>query len=85
MANNRMWLVHNSGARVLLAKYYPSTGWYLFEPQNVQDAFNETSFGHLTLEQREANQNHKGLGVPFPSREGMYGAGWKLELEVTDE
>jgi hypothetical protein len=30
MANNRMWLTHKpTGERVLLAKYYPSTGWYV--------------------------------------------------------
>ena len=29
MANNRMWLVHKvSGEKFLLAKYYPSTGWF---------------------------------------------------------
>lgn len=29
MANNRMWLTNKrTGAKVLLAKYYPSTGWY---------------------------------------------------------
>lgn len=31
MANNRMWLKNKrTGAQVLLAKYYPSTGWYPF-------------------------------------------------------
>ena len=29
MANNRMYLVNkNSGEKIYLAKYYPSTGWY---------------------------------------------------------
>lgn len=29
MANNRMWLVHKaSGRAVLLAKFYPSIGWF---------------------------------------------------------
>lgn len=31
MANNRMWLVNKrTGARLLLAKYYPSTRWSVF-------------------------------------------------------
>lgn len=31
MANNTMWLVNTrTNHRVLLAKYYPSTGWYPF-------------------------------------------------------
>lgn len=31
MANNRMWLKNKrTGAKVLLAKYYPATGWYPF-------------------------------------------------------
>ncbi len=31
MANNRMWFQNlETGEKVLLAKYYPSTGWYLF-------------------------------------------------------
>ncbi len=31
MANNRMWFVNEkSGKKVMLAKYYPSTGWYIF-------------------------------------------------------
>lgn len=31
MANNRMYLKNKrTGAQVLLAKYYPSTGWYVF-------------------------------------------------------
>jgi hypothetical protein len=31
MANNRMYLKNRrTGAKVLLAKYYPSTGWYAF-------------------------------------------------------
>lgn len=31
MANNRMWLKNvKTGEQVLLAKYYPTTGWYTF-------------------------------------------------------
>lgn len=37
MANNRMWLVNERlKRRVLLAKYYPSTGWYAFH-HNLQE------------------------------------------------
>jgi len=36
MANNRMWLTNKrTGAKVLLAKYYPSTGWYVFHDDLV--------------------------------------------------
>ncbi len=37
MANNRMWLVHEATkTMVLLAKYYPSVGWFLhFDAENV--------------------------------------------------
>lgn len=31
MANNRMYLVNKkTGHRITIAKYYPSTGWYVF-------------------------------------------------------
>lgn len=31
MANNRMWLANKrTNAKVLIAKYYPSTGWGVF-------------------------------------------------------
>ena len=30
MANNRMYLLHKpTGEKVMIAKYYPSTGWYM--------------------------------------------------------
>lgn len=33
MANNVMFLVNRiTGARVKLAKYYPTTGWYVYDP-----------------------------------------------------
>jgi hypothetical protein len=38
MANNRMWLVHPlSKEAILLAKYYPTTGWYMMHSQEVVD------------------------------------------------
>lgn len=86
MANNRMYLVNKrTGAKVYLAKYYPSTGWYIPKPgleQRLADAFDQADFGHLTDEQRKANDSHVGLGVPHQSSGGMYGDEWTLEYEV---
>jgi|HubBroStandDraft_6_1064221.scaffolds.fasta_scaffold02348_2 hypothetical protein len=40
MANNRMYLVHaTTGTAILLAKYYPTTGWYQFHSQEKIDDF----------------------------------------------
>lgn len=41
MANNRMWLVHSSGERILLAKYYPTTNWYLYHDPGEIDIWFE--------------------------------------------
>jgi hypothetical protein len=31
VANNRMWFKNKkTGGKILLAKYYPSTGWYVY-------------------------------------------------------
>ncbi len=63
MANNRMWLVHTvTGKRNLLAKYYPSIGWYLvtdnedkpwierlFEQDGERSDFGNTRY-HLEFE-----------------------------------
>lgn len=53
MANTRMWLVNKRlGQEILLAKYYPSTGWYTFHAdlsEKLDIAFDEdeeiSSFG----------------------------------------
>jgi len=38
MANNRMYLKHEpSGKKILLAKYYPSVGWYFYQSQETMD------------------------------------------------
>lgn len=58
MANNRMWLqVKNQPEKqILLAKYYPSTGWYIFHTEEelnewFNENFNESSmFGRTDLE-----------------------------------
>ena len=45
MANDRMWLVHDaSRTMTMLAKYYPSTGWYQKYPPDA--FFNIASVGH---------------------------------------
>jgi len=44
MANNRMWLnvKGHPEKRILLAKYYPSTGWQIWHDQDTyNDWFNE--------------------------------------------
>ena len=58
MANNRMWLqIKNQPEKcILLAKYYPSTGWYIFHTEEelnkwFNETFNEPSlFGRTDLE-----------------------------------
>lgn len=57
MANNRMWLqIKDSIEKILLAKYYPSTGWYIFHTEEelnewFKKNFNEPSmFGRIDLE-----------------------------------
>ena len=58
MANNRMYLVNKkSKARIYLAKYYPSLGWYsndekLFE--HLNEEFHKSDWSHLTPEQNRA-------------------------------
>lgn len=86
MANNLMWLVHKpSGAKVLIGKYYPCTGWYVHDKANfrrrVDKAFDEVDFGHLTPEQRAENAAVPGMGVPHPALGGEYGVQWELEYE----
>lgn len=86
MANNRMWVVNRkTGAKVLLAKYYPSTGWCVFY-QDLADKldalFHEHDFGHLSHAELAANAAHHGMGVPFTSAGGMWGAtDWFLDYE----
>jgi hypothetical protein len=43
MANNRLYLKTANGAKkILLAKYYPSTGWYMYHSQEKLDEFLES-------------------------------------------
>ena len=69
MANNRMWLVNpRTKERVMIAKFYPSSGWYakanLVPLLNY--AFNKSDFP-------EDPQDYA-IG-------GMYGQKWELEYE----
>jgi len=42
MANNRLWLRTLDGTKnILLAKYYPSTGWYLSSTEKELNRFLE--------------------------------------------
>lgn len=59
MANNRMYLVDkDTGEKVLLAKYYPSSGWYIKRPVTLIDAF----FDKCRDESIELNNDAFGLG-----------------------
>ena len=67
MANNRMWLqIKNQPKKIiLLAKYYPSTGWYIFHTEKelnkwFNENFNEPSlFGRTDLELMFQETNNK--------------------------
>lgn len=72
MANNRMWLqVKDSIEKILLAKYYPSTGWYIFHTEKelnewLKKNFNEPSmFGRTDLELvfQETNDKKSDAGM----------------------
>jgi hypothetical protein len=84
MANNRMFLVNKrTGTRISLAKYYPSTGWYMTEGmmEAINQKFDDADFGHLTPEAREANNLKPGFGPPH-SMGGMFADEWVLEYGV---
>lgn len=46
MSNNRMYLQikGNPGKKILLAKYYPSTGWYIFYDEKTLNDWFKKSF-----------------------------------------
>lgn len=61
MANNRMWLVNEqTGEEVLLAKYYPSTGWYVANStiliDHINAAFHKHDFGDVSYEDAQSQQ-----------------------------
>ena len=85
MANNRLALVNTrTGEQFLLAKYYPSTGWFSREPETLGERlnawFDKQDFGHLNDEQRAENAAVPGLGVPHVSSGGMYGEEYELRF-----
>ena len=81
MANNRMWLVHErTGAKVLLAKYYPSTGWYICNDNAVDAAFERADFGHLSELDRE-EMAARPFEHGFYSIGGNNGEAWRLEYD----
>ena len=90
MANNRMFLVNRrTGARLMLAKYYPSTGWYMVKSEgDMNDVFDEADFGYLTEEERKAKRAQfltpGRAGRPY-SAAGTVGVEWELEYETTNE
>ena len=86
MANNRMYLINKrTQARVFLAKYYPSTGWFTTDGLELKlnKAFDAADFGHLTPEERTVKEKTIGFGPPFAAG-GMYGAEWVLEYDVDE-
>lgn len=71
MANNRMYLKNTrTGERFYLAKYYPSTGWYIVG-DNLDDRLNE--FFDV--------QDFGGGERPRFSMGDMYGAEWVLQFQ----
>lgn len=69
MANNRMYLqIKNQPKKILLAKYYPSTGWYIFHTEKelnewFVENFNEPSmYGRTDLKlifEQQENRNDR--------------------------
>lgn len=89
MANNRMYLVNRkTGAKIYLAKYYPSTGWYSGEglTERLNDGFNKSDFGHLTPEDQVAKDAQPEFGAPYANYDKahlMWGDQWEIEYEIT--
>jgi hypothetical protein len=69
MSNNRMYLrcPHCPEAKpLMLAKYYPSTGWYAFGPNSPDDGFE--------VKVNEFFESHR--------HDSQWGNGFKLEFEI---
>ena len=77
MANNRLYLKSKrTGERVLIAKYYPSTGWYAKSApkDKVVEFFRKHSYGETTYEDTDTHRI-KAIG-------GMYdSASFEVEFE----
>ncbi len=82
MANNRMFLVNNrTGQKVMLAKYYPSTGWYVQNEkikESLDDAFNIADFGVEDWPNTVPPKPDGKIAVG-----GMWGGNeWQIEYEI---
>ena len=89
MANNRMFLVNpTTGARLMLAKYYPSTGWYVPTPetlgQRLNELFDSTDFRDIPPHERAARNFIMREDLP-KARGGMWGERWVVEYETEPE
>lgn len=68
MANNRMWLVNQeTGKKALIAKYYPSTGWSLYD----DDFLGLSSLFDAVYDETVGNQDTRQWRLEFedPSEE----------------
>lgn len=78
-----MWLVNKeSGERFLIAKYYPATGWYIWDDQEflkkASAAFNKDDFGSDVW----PNEGKEPVRKDAISRHGNFGGQpWALEYE----
>jgi len=86
MANNLMYLVNKrTGTRIIIAKFYPSTGWYTAEAikKTLDAAFDESDFGHLTDQERREKEYQVGFGPPYAF--DPIGDEWTLEYSDVTE
>lgn len=81
MANNRMFLVNESlGLKVLLGKYYPSTGWYVADEKTlsarINMGFHAADFGNISFESAQAAR--------IKASGGLSGnCSWRIQYDVT--
>lgn len=95
MANNRMYLVNGrTGARIQIAKFNPSTGWYLSTDSNtIHAAFHQADYGEHPEHPSEEQVGEAALSTPGPllpgERDVPYQAfggnvgdtSWRIEYE----
>ncbi len=79
MANNRMYLANKStGEKVCIAKFYPSTGWYCEDQENlvatINAIFHKHDFGGISFEEA---RSQKGLSHHSP----LGDINWRIEFE----
>jgi hypothetical protein len=87
MANNRMYLrcPHCPDAKpLMLAKYYPSTGWYAFGPSTPDDAF-EIKVNDFFEAHRHDSQWGNGFVIEYEiAPDYAAGAQWEWRVSRTD-